>query len=460
MVQQLGPRGFFGMYDKDNSSTPGNYASVNGWAGGKLEGLSSTSGAAEQRMETNILPQLKLNEAVRLRGEYRIGSWLDPIASAYVNSTGPGVQVAVSEGQWTMWWLSAQTPWGTVVVGKRPFAFGCGLQYNGGEDYTSESLLLVVPRGPFRIGLGFYPFRRQPDNPFRQDRPNNAEADPTNVPYNAIPPGNPYFNPGDLGALLIASPIGFLTYDSGPLSLGIIAEYFSYHRGPESQRSQSDREAFPASDIVSTDGGVFIKYNNGRFFLNSELDWVNKTTRVQRSWNGRFFGLPDRTDGRGSRFAPQYIEAWRVMTEIGVIYGPAKASFIYAWLPGPDTRNGLLIDRQPYFYGFGNYGLFALYSLIMNFYYGAGLDLFNLNTDGYMNDASVLAMRLDYAIASNLNVFGSFFWADRASTSGYGWGFMRPAASGSMVEFVNLGTQNAVTLDAPTIPDNNLGWEV
>ena len=471
LVQQLGPRGFFGKYDLDNSSNPGDYASVNGWAGGKLEDLTSSSGAAEQRMETNILTQLRLNEAVRLRGGYRIGSWQDPIASAYVNSTGPGVQVAISEGQWTMWWLSAQTPWGIVVAGKRPFTFGCGLQYNGGEDYTSESLLLVAPSGPFRIGLGFYPFRRQPDNPFRQDSPNNAYAEPTNDPYNAQPPGNPYFNPGDLSALLAVSPTAFLAYDSGPLSLGIMAEYFSYHRGPESQRLQSDRQAFPASDIVSTDGGVFVKYNNGRFFLNAELDWVNKTTKFHRSLNGTFFGTPERTDGRGSLFAPQYIEAWRGMVETGALCGPVKASFIYAWLPGPDRRNGVLIDRQPYFYGFGNYGLFAPYSLIMDFYYGAGIDLFNLNTDGYMNDASILAMRLDYAIASNLNVFGSFFWADRASTSGYGWGFIRPidpadvtaTIPGSRVIFSNLGTYNAATTTtpvAPTIPDNNLGWEI
>src|SRR5208283_5147177 len=175
----------------------------------------------------------------------------------------------------------------------------------------------------------------------------------------------------------------------------------------------------------------------------------------------------DRTDGRGSLFAPGYIEAWRWMAETGVMAGPAKASFIYAWLPGPDRRNGVVIDRQPYFYGFGNYGSFAPYSLLMCFYYGAGLGLFNLNTDGFMNDASVLGARMDYAVAANLIVFGSFFWADRASTSGYGWGFMRPAApvppnppQVSRVEFANLSTINAVTPDAPTVPDNNLGWEI
>ena len=169
------------------------------------------------------------------------------------------------------------------------------------------------------------------------------------------------------------SPQVFLTYDSGPFSFGIVAEYFSYHRGPESQRLQVDRAAFPASDVVSTDGGVFLKYNNGRYFFNAELDWINKTTKFQRSLNGTFFGSPDRTDGRGSLFAPRYIEAWRWMVETGFMAGPAKASFIYAWLPGPDRRNGVLIDRQPYFYGFANNGLFMPYSLVMNFYYGARL---------------------------------------------------------------------------------------
>ena len=209
-VGQLGSNGFFGKYDLDNSSTGGNFASVNGWVSGKLNDLSSSSGAADQVMETNILTELRINPALRVRGEYRIGAFGDPIASSYTNSTSPGVQVAISEGQWTMWWVSAQTPWGIVVYGKRPFKFGCGLQYNGAEDLTSESLLLVAPTGPFRIGIGFYPWRQQPDNPFRQDQPNNSFPGP---------PDNPYFNPFDINAVLAVSPMAFLTYDAGPLSL-------------------------------------------------------------------------------------------------------------------------------------------------------------------------------------------------------------------------------------------------
>jgi hypothetical protein len=120
-VGQLGSRGFFGRYDLNNSSIPGTYASVNGWVSGKLNDLSSSSGGADQVMEANILPELRLNEAMRLRGEYRIGAFGDPIASSYRNSTSPGVQVAISEGQWSMWWFSAQTPWGIVAFGKRRY---------------------------------------------------------------------------------------------------------------------------------------------------------------------------------------------------------------------------------------------------------------------------------------------------------------------------------------------------
>ncbi|MEJ2718559.1 MAG: hypothetical protein P8182_15720, partial [Deltaproteobacteria bacterium] len=87
VVSQFGPKGFFGRYDIDSSSTGGNFASCNSWVGSTLHDLSSSSGASEQNMETNIQPELKINEAMRLRGYYRIGSYGDPIGSAYVNST-------------------------------------------------------------------------------------------------------------------------------------------------------------------------------------------------------------------------------------------------------------------------------------------------------------------------------------------------------------------------------------
>ena len=212
--------------------------------------------------------------------------------------------------------------------------------------------------------------------------------------------------------------------------------------------------------MVSSDGGVF-SIQSGSFFFNAELDWVNRTTKFHRSLNGSFFGAPDRTDGRGSLFAPRYIEAWRWMVETGFMLGPAKASFICAWLPGPDRRNGVLIDRQPYFYGFGNYGLFGPYSLLMRLLLRSWTGLIQPESDGYMNDASILAANWIMPWHPTSMSMGVLLGGPGIHP-GYGWGFMRPAApgTGSGVEFAHLSTINAVTPMHPRFLTTTLGWEL
>ena len=79
-----------------------------------------------------------------------------------------------------------------------------------------------------------------------------------------------------------------------------------------------------------------------------------------------------------------------------------------------------------------------------------------------MRDASVLAARLDYAVAANLNVFGSFFYANRTS-NGYSWGSLGPNAG--LGNFGN-GPDGNVSFNinrygtSPNIPDTALGYEV
>ncbi len=511
MINQLGSRGFFGEYDIDRSSTAppgttgGDYASFNGWTGQVISDLVSGSGGSQQPMWMNFTPKFEWTKGLTAQGLFRIANYQVPWSGTYSNSKLQGTEVAISEGQWTMWWLTAHLPVGTLSYGKRPFTFGLGLQYNGEEDLTEESLLLSASYGPFKIGLGFYPFRRQPSYPYRQDFPNNGFGPPLNSTYGVL--DDPYYNPYDQNGVLRTSPKGFVTYDAGLWSAGVLAEYFSFHSGPESQVNQNGvlpygppypqqtvnplyptgvgqigRLNYPTTDTVMFDGGLYLKYNDGRFFFNTEFDWVYKTTKYQRSANGTFFGQPDRTDGRGSLFAPRYIESWRWMVETGIMTGPTKVSFLYAWLPGPDRRNGVCIDRQPYYYGFGNYGVFSPYCVALSYCYGAGLDCANLNGDGYVNDALVLATRVDYALAANLNLFGSFVWMDRAGRNGYGWGLMRPFNPNnppiypsnyspplpytiqfpqtSSVQYQNLSTINAYDPTAPSIPDSNVGWEV
>jgi hypothetical protein len=80
---------------------------------------------------------------------------------------------------------------------------------------------------------------------------------------------------------------------------------------------------------------------------------------------------------------------------------------------------------------------------------------------GYVTDANVLGARLDYAVASNINVFGTFFYANRLS-HGYGWGFIRPECdepAGRFTGRVQYVEGDQLFNGAPSIPDSNLGYE-
>ena len=123
----------------------------------------------------------------------------------------------------------------------------------------------------------------------------------------------------------------------------------------------------------------------------------------------------------------------------------------------------------------GNCQLFLPYSLLMSYQYGAGLNAVNRNGEGYMTDANSYGARLDYAVAANLNMYGTFFYADRVS-GGWPIGILTPVADGTngggRVLLLGQGAvaaagfagtpapQNSLPAGAPNIPDNSLGWEV
>jgi len=94
-----------------------------------------------------------------------------------------------------------------------------------------------------------------------------------------------------------------------------------------------------------------------------------------------------------------------------------------------------------------------------------------------MTDAITYGLRIDHAVAANLNVSGSFFMAQRQS-KGWGWGSLtmvgpnggigvpRVALLGGFgqlrAQFLNGNGTPGWTggVVAPSIPDDNLGWEV
>ncbi len=500
---QQGSNGFFGNYNVDaaNQGT----ANLNFWSGGLFDtNFVSGANAGWSYIQVDFDPTIKINSALRLYGHYRLGSWGDPAASSYITEDAPGIKNAFSEGQWTQFWVAANLPWGVFGIGKRPWKFGTGLQYDGSDSSTTESMTLTAPYGPFDIGIAFYPFRFAGGSGIWvinwSNRNVHAFADPYNLPAyvdqddpNRTPSGE-YYSRADRSGSFSNDFLAYVTYSNGPVSAGILGSYGSYHIGPEADLRGPDYDgAHPNAFlplIVPLDsdlfhGTVYEKYNNGRFFLNSELAWLYWTDRFgadPRNGNGPMRSprqnqgpLGPRTAGFPSLPQTRYIAQLKAAIETGVLAGPAKISFLCLWSPGPDRRNGMYIDRQPaafvrhpaYDTRLGNYSLIVPYSFLFAYNYGSGLNGYNLSSDGYIRDAFVLAGRLDYAVAANLNLFGSFFWAQRNS-DGYEWGCLRPEiddethrATGNInFSRVTPGPYMSQNNNTPNITDRALGYEI
>ncbi|MBI5248028.1 MAG: hypothetical protein HY912_00915 [Desulfomonile tiedjei] len=459
---QQGTRGFLGPYNVDNGAAT-RAANLNFWNGGQFDtNLTTSSSAKWSYFNVEFLPQIKINEAIRMSAKLRLGTYGDPAANDYHTQDAPGINQAFSDGQWTMFWVTAQTPLGTFGIGKRPWVFGNSLQYDGEDAASTESVVLVAPYGPLNIGVAFYPYRFAGNSSIPGLAPDNVYSLP--VYPSAFGGGQlgQYFSRADGSGSFSKDFLAFVVYHGGPISAGILGSYGAYHIGPEALLIDPlNPPVFPlvAQDSDLFHGTTYVKYNNGRFFFNAEAAWLY--------WTDRYHSDPNALVSPPN---PHYVEQWRYMVEFGAMAGPAKISFLHAWTPGPDRRNGTLIDKQPAAFvrhgnfdtQLGNFDVFRPYSYMFSYNYGSGLNAYNLSWDGYVRDASVLAARLDYAVASNVNLFGTFFYANRTS-NGYNWGCIGPNASAG-----NFGSTPDGNLDfnfnryqaSPNIPDTALGYEI
>ena len=462
---QLGSNGFFGKYDVDNSATR-QYASLNGWFGPRFgnvfDAVEMTSGSDAAYnaiyMSTNL--QVRINEAIRVRGNYYLAAWnyltpnqdarADLVSYGYPSMMFDGVQRSFSPGYWRTLWVTAQIPWGQIALGKRPASFGMGLMADGADNMSSEALSLFAFSGPFRYGWSVYSARRIPSN---------------NDPSTVAQTESPYFNRvADVNALRVYDFGPTLTYRQGPFDIGALAMFSFSHYGPEGSLAANKVNTTPAWDRSDYYGIAYAKYNNGRFFMNYEFDLYNRIER--RSGNVEII----RTLG-ALELAPRYTEHYGTALEAGALAGPAKVSLLAAWFSGGDRRNGSIRGiNQGDLTGsgvgstlatqFSNTSVFRPYSFLAVYMYGLGTSINAATGYGYVDDAMTYGGRLDYAVAANLNVFGTFFWADRVGNA-YGWGFMRPGTDGSIDRhYRGDTTAQAPNLVAPNIPDKSLGWEI
>ncbi len=461
---------YVGGYHNANVSSAGVWnvspASMGGTASRRAGGESIVSGSDANWMIFYMSTDMKvtINRAISIEGNYYIGSWNSPnystsvglmTPSGVLDQDSPGVQRSISPGYWRTLWVSAQLPWGKITLGKRPAEFGMGLQYDGSDNRSLESLSFTGPFGPLQMGGSVYIARRG----YATD-----DYGTTAVWYNERADKN---NTRSFDFIFPR-----VKYHAGSVSAGFFCSWQFKHFGGEGVLNDPNKyvagtRGVQARDVGEQWGILYFKYNNGRFFLNTEYDYDRITERRSGS-------LPADAISRNQAFPVLDTQHDSGAVEIGALYGPAKISVLGAWFTGDDYRYTQLAPGSYYRVEvtsgkqsdtWSNVTVFRPYSYLMIYGYGLGTSIARDTGEGFVQDASVYAAKVDYAVAANLNVYGSFTWAERFSKSGDIMGCLLPNPgpfvapfSGSVVYIKGFNSVRAEPI--PTIPDTSLGWEI
>ena len=167
----------------------------------------------------------------------------------------------------------------------------------------------------------------------------------------------------------------------------------------------------------------YFKYNNGRVFANAEYAWFNQD--IHRLGPGPtapniFVALP--TNVEGNMF----------FAEGGFMAGPSKLTFMFGRSSGPVLNNPN--PTKSYQSIPIAYQATDPYNWLMFSTYGGGNQTFGglfqaEDGHGAMSDAFCYAARLDYAVASNLNVWATCMWAHRLEKFGFNFGGVNSAGA-------------------------------
>jgi len=415
----------------------------------------------DQRL--TFVPSFRVNNAIRVHGTYTVGGLRQkyaqrtydaygqvspgtpPFERYYTHHSSEAAYNTAAIGSWEQIRATVQLPIGTLSYGVKDFPFGTGIQY--ANNTRTDSILMVVPYGPFRLLFGLWP----------------GQGGVTGLTsFDTVPDRDTKWD-YRYGA-------GF-TYDNGPLSVGFLAIPTGKHIHPRySYAVGTIANGAGGADYINRFWQIWAKYNNGRFFANAEF--VTAQSELTRN-----------------RGIPQSWETTKYFAEIGALCGPAKTTLMAGWASGQvlnyDTVAGTAHSGNQTKYGKGsittiNYQALQPYSFLMFPTYAGGNNQFNADGTGEMGDAYCLAARLDYAAAANLNLFGSYIWASRVEQNGYIAGtFFATSVNTQATGYASANggsTYNAATAAAgqqwkadntgnapanlnPYVDDSYIGWE-
>lgn len=448
------------------------------------EGLSSKGSIGSFNEQQLIFyPVLKINPAIKLGMEYSFqgnlnglyqggSNWANPPHYAgwvQMGSRFADKYAGFTTGILNSAWASVETPYGLFKIGRYPFGFGPGWSgYHVNDSYLSM-ITLDVPYGPMNFGIG----ASLSDNGSYSDPYDTRNVNRTAHVISSLPDRNQtknwdtltyirYSQPRyDFGALwrfmswngvhsvpwasttlrddVIGSPI------AAPLANGT---FYNTLGGPQGQTPTATVVSTPlSSDVYFNLLAFYLRYYDGRFFLNAEYD--QEYIKSNR---------------RGARPVSGYPKAW--MIEGGVTAGPAKISLAnfyrsghqrsggelnFAWTVGNKTVGGPVIVTQisdkwsQFVVPEGSHSAIDPYQFIIG-YYGTGNNSYDSSGYPTFLDYIGYGIRTDYSIAANLNIFASYLFSYRQSNTGSWWG----QYSGGIYPPVLIGSN---------VPDNNLGGE-
>ena len=443
-----------------------------------LSSKGSTGTFDEQKLI--FYPVFKISEAVQLNMEYSFQGNLNGLYTGGSNWANPPhyagwvpMNSRSNDGfnGWTVGvlksaWVAAETPIGLIKIGRYPFRFGLGWGGYHSDDIRMTMITLTVPQGPLSYIIG----AQLSDNGAYSDPYDVRNANKTLHTISSMPDGN---------ETKLWDVLAGLKYQSGPVDIGFLYRYMNWnavHAVPFSNLTLRDDVigspiAAPLSNgtFYNTTAGAgtsvatatstplssdvyfnlivaYFKYLDGRYFFNLEYDqeYISSIRKGARPISG-------------------YPKSWLV--EGGVLMGPAKVTLAnfyrsghqrsggqldFSWTVGTSSGSGVtttaVSDKWSQFVVMeGAHAAMEPYNFIIG-YYGTGNNSYD--SSGYPTYLDYLgyAARFDYAIASNLNIYGTYLWSYRQSNTGSWWG----QYSGGIYPPVVIGSN---------VPNNDLGAE-
>jgi len=399
-----------------------------------------------------IFPKIKVNPAISVEASVNMTSlgiwsngrpyaegvaygWINdlyvPIGDRPVASHVPNTFVTV---QWLK--ASIHTPMLDFSLGYKTSAIGMGL-WKHPCNRASASFSVTAHYGPFKIGFSPY---------FGRER---SAWDTTRIT------GAGSTRRKDDRRDYFRALFGEIHYRSGPVDIQLVSD--SYHQ-PNSPRVTARGAGLPAptrpdEDILRYRIALAMKYFDGRSFFHAEADWFNRW-RSGRGSADPATNVPPYRDRQ-----ERDNDGWLYGVELGRFAGPSKVTLNYVRATGNDPSTRKTTDDA----ADSESGITSCYmkpwGYLMYYMYGAG-DGWDAAGYGQPTNFHHAGVRIDYAVASNLNVnlVYSRAWRDQPNAYRLGGDYQIRAQAWTNED---IWQSQRGTFRGQAVPDHarDIGWE-